>query len=168
MKKLFLIAIVALIVAGCKDEQSPVIPTADDIFAPIKSVRIDSVRIDLFPTTDANGVGFDLTSGPDLFFVLTDSANGVFTSFRNDKTTDLLLLQLPYTMKFSTVYNMDLGKTYFLTAFDADSPDDDDYMNYLYGIKPNSIVTGSNYPSYVDRTSPNDNLKARIYLTWLR
>lgn len=167
MKYFLLILIAMLIFAGCK-EDNVAGPNIDDILPPVTSVRIDSVRIDLFPTSDPGGVGYDFGSGPDLFFVLTDSADAVIASFRNDRTTDLLLLQLPYTMKISTVYKMNLGKTYFLTAYDADSPDADDYMNYLYGFKPNSLATGTDYPAFIDRTSPGDNLKARIYLTWLR
>ncbi len=130
--------------------------------APTK-LQINNLILRSFPTSNDDGGNWDFTGGPDIYWKIMDEDLNT-TYFTSGKIKDLALKDLPvaYTNGLPILVN-NLNKTYTIVFYDADSPDDDDYMGGYY-FKPFAYT---NYASTIEfYTSDNDEIKFSLNVLW--
>jgi len=133
--------------------------------APTK-VRITKVTITNFPLVDGNGSAWDTFSGPDAFFNFVNQSNTVLYAGTNLRKMDVTPAMLPLVYNLPTPHEItDLQTPQYLDLWDYDSPDPDDFINYVGFIMSDYTVGSNPYPSTI---SLNQNgIIMTLNLTWL-
>ena len=133
--------------------------------APTK-VRITKVTITNFPFVDGNGSAWDPFSGPDVFFNFVNQSNTVLYAGTNLRKTDVTPAMLPLVYNLPTPHEItDFQTPQYLDLWDYDSPDPDDFINYVGFIMSDYTVGSNPYPSTI---SLNQNgIIMTLNLTWL-
>lgn len=130
--------------------------------APTK-VKITKLTISNIPFVDATGSSWDFSTGPDVFYNITDQTNTILASGSkiNDVTTNLL----PLTWNFTTPFEItDFNVSRFVDVWDFDTPDADDNIGYV-GFIMNEYTSGSDpYPSSIIKTQ--NGITVQLNLTW--
>lgn len=112
------------------------------IVAPSKMI-IDKIYVYDFPETD-NGAGWDLSSAPDVYFVLYKGTQLVIES--QTYYQDALPNNGPFTFDLSPDFEIDAPQSqYSIVLYDYDDLDSDDYMGGITftpytGDKPNTLT----------------------------
>lgn len=159
MKKLFLVPVLLLLlISSCKkDDPAPA-------FVALK-LTIVSGTITLFPSTQADGTGWDNLSAPDIYFILFDGTNTLQQSGVSDDVppgTQLNFGSQGSITNFSMVHS-------FILA-DKDSPDDDDAMALIEfrvnDFKPAAGTDKAKYPLNVNLTSTDGKFKVTLSILW--
>lgn len=132
--------------------------------APTK-VRITNVIITNFPFVDGNGTSWDLFSGPDVFFNFVNQSNTVLFSGVSLKKMDVTSSMLPLSYTLTTPHEIsDFVTAQYLDLWDYDSPDPDDFINYV-GFQMSNYTSGANpYPTSVSLTQ--NGITFTMNLTW--
>lgn len=129
------------------------------------SMIVNKIEVSNYPTLKPSGSGWDLTSGADLYLVF---AKGTSTSYSGNPhrasstVQDVTGQSLEWTLSPTYTVNS-VSENWSMMAWDADSPDPDDYMAGFF-FKPLDQVTASGYPSTFTVTGAD--LTARFHVTW--
>jgi hypothetical protein len=126
-------------------------------------VRISKIEILNFPTTEAGGGGWDLTSGADLYPVITNAAG---TSVVWSPTTYVIDAVAGSTYSWTPVPAVDLDATtqYIIAAFDDDSPANPDYIK---GMSITPFETGKGFPTEWTWTSTDGLFKVKFTVSYV-
>lgn len=132
--------------------------------APTK-VKITKVNITNIPFVDGTGSSWDFSTGPDVYFNITDISNNILSSNSGSRVNDVTTSSLPLSWTFTTPFEIaDINTSRFIDVWDFDSPDSDDNIGYV-GFAFSNYTTGSNpYPSKVSNTQ--NGITVELNLTW--
>ncbi len=127
------------------------------------SVRITSTTVNSMSFTDDNGSGWDYVDGPDLYLTISDVNTNIYQT--SSTVNDLTQSMLPRNFTWSPAYEVEnLSDTWYIDLWDADTPDDDDYIGYV-GFTMSNYTSGSNpYPSSI--TVSQNGISLTLYLQW--
>ncbi len=115
-------------------------PACETQVTPTK-IRISKIEITRFPATDG-GAGWDLTSGPDIYPIITKGTTVIWDSPNYAENADP-----SYNYEFTLSPSIDLTSPtdqYTISLYDYDDIDDDDWMGGIY-FTPYSSTNG--FPS---------------------
>jgi len=127
-------------------------------------VFIDYIRIEDIPFTDANGAGWDLSSGPDFYFLLTDNDDNII--LRSSTVVDLAPSNLPISFYTDPPYEIQIwDEFYWFELYDADDISADDYMG-LAGFRIDSIVIIEGYIEEYKFENASGSIEITLVLTW--
>ena len=136
--------------------------TVNILNPPIK-VRIDQLKLWDYPQVDGSGSNWDYSAGPDIYWVIMNEAMTT-TYFTSGTVTDAVYGNLPFTYTNGLPYTItSLTQTFTILFYDADSPDDDDFMDG-YSFTPSDF---SDYSSTLSFWSATSDLDFDLYVTWL-
>lgn len=109
-----------------------------------RSIQITKITVTKFPATEANGGGWDLTSGPDIFVYLTYNGNVLYnpSTFTQNASSSIQYEYIPD----SPLLLENPQFQYSISLYDYDDFDADDFMGGINFI-PFSI--GNGFPSTV-------------------
>jgi len=119
-----------------------------------------------FPTTDSNGASWDDTTGPDLYFELTDDSGNEF--FTTGYYEDVLTSDLPlsYTNNFPYIIT-NLNKEYKINLRDYDSWGTDDNLGWYYFTVSDQMPTnGDTYPTILNFVYTSGWPAFTMYIEW--
>lgn len=149
MKKkiyLFLSSSAMLLLFSCSKEE--VKPTETTTPKSYSNFKITSIRLNQLPFVDNNASSWDISSGPDLFYKLTDANNNVYAI--GDQFDDLISTDLPLNWNFTKAFQINnLNTSFFVQFYDYDDLDSDDYIG-LVGFKASLYTT--TYPTSIPLT----------------
>lgn len=121
---------ICLMMSSCKKEEITPTPTPTVSYS---NFKITSIKLTEIPFVDANSIGWDNASGPDVFFELTDINSNV--KLTGGQVADISTSSLPLAWNFSTAFVINnLSTTYFFKFYDHDDLDPDDYIGGV-GLK---------------------------------
>jgi len=136
--------------------------TVNILNPPIK-VRIDQLKLRDYPQVDGSGSNWDYSAGPDIYWVIMNEAMTTIY-FTSGTVTDAVYGNLPFTYTNGLPYTItSLTQTFTILFYDADSPDDDDFMDGYY-FTPSDF---SDYSSTLSFWSTTSDLDFDLYVTWL-
>lgn len=130
-------------------------------------VFLQRVIIDEIPFVDENGAGWDLNSGPDVFFTIIDSAGNVIIDGSSSRVDNVTPSMLPLSWQFTPELEFQKSswnKTYFIRVWDWDATGDD-LIGTTNGFKIIQSIT-ANYPTTVSLQSANAKTKVRLIFRW--
>jgi len=130
-------------------------------------VFLQRVIVDQIPFTDNNGAGWDLASGPDLYFTIIDSARNVVyatSSYYNNLTPSGLPVQWDFSPELQFLKSS-WNKTYFIDLWDYDVANNDDEIGFTDGFKIIQQIN-ANFPTTVSLQNSNGTIKVRLILRW--
>lgn len=132
--------------------------------APTK-VKITKVTVTNIPFVNGSGSGWDIASGPDVFFNIIDQASTVLVNGTNSRINDVTPSMLPLSWNFTTPFEItDFNVSRFVDIWDFDTPDADDNIGYV-GFIMSDYTSGSNpYPPSVTKTQ--NGITVTLDLTW--
>ena len=138
--------------------------TKEIVITPGK-VFLQKVYVDAYPPLNGNGAGWDLSSGPDIFFTMIDAsenevANG---STFNDVTPSMLPIYWQFDPE-AEFLSSSWSNTYSIHLWDYDSLGDD-FMGTTGSFSINEEISAG-YPSTVSLQSNSGDLKVRLILRW--
>jgi len=116
------------------------------------------------PFTDPNSAGWDLSSGPDLFFILKKT-NLVVVDASTNYISDVVESMLPAYWTFTSPYQIDdwAGEHYFeLYDWDASG---DDYIGKTESFKINNVVL-EGYENNITVTSTDGKIEFVVDVLW--
>ena len=125
MKRIFLMTLLAVVTfTSCnKEEVKPSETTTPKSYS---NFKITSIRLNQIPFVDNTGSSWDTSSGPDLFYKLTDVGSNVYST--GSQFDDLTSPELPLLWNFSQAFSItNLNTTFFVQFYDHDDLDPDDY-----------------------------------------
>ncbi len=127
-------------------------------------VFLDSIIIEQIPFTDEAGAGWDLFSGPDLFFHFTNSAGDIllYGYTRDDLSPSDLPLRYwtdsPYRISnWTTTYDFDL--------YDWDNLSVSDYMGTV-SFRINQVIADQGYSEELTIRNQTQTIRLRLVLHW--
>lgn len=125
-------------------------------------IRISKIEILNFPATDASGGGWDLTSGADLYPVITNAAGTIIWS----PTTYFTDAVAGSTYSWDVLPNLDIDATaqYVVRMYDFDTPDPDDDMGGLVG---NIFTMGQGFPTTLNFNAADGSKKFRFTVSYV-
>ncbi len=126
MKKLSAFVFGVLLFTSCQKED--VKPTNTTPEKPSYSnFKITSIKLAQLPFVDNSGSSWDISSGPDLYYKLTDVNSTVYST--GSQFDDLTSPELPLIWNFQqTLQITNLNTTFFVQFYDHDDIDSDDYI----------------------------------------
>ena len=129
MKKMIIaFSSICLMMSSCKKEEITPKPTVS-----YSNFKITSMKLIEMPFVDANSSSWDYSSGPDVYFELTDVNNNV--KLTGGQVADISTSSLPLSWNFSTAFEINnLATTYYVQFYDHDDLDSDDYIGGV-GLK---------------------------------
>jgi PKD repeat protein len=131
-------------------------------------LKITSMILNAMPFLDEYGASWDITDGPDVFFLITDDS---YTSyFETGIYNDVLSGNLPLTYSNGfplTITNMDYE--FQIHCYDYDYPDDDDFIGgYYFTIRNEMPTNGDPYPSTIIFQSAASQLNFTFNVEWVQ
>jgi|GEM_PF-898716 len=141
--------------------------TSQNIVITPGKVFLQRVIVDQFPFTNSGGVGWDIGSGPDLFFTIIDSVkNNVYKvgTYYEDLTPSSLPVQWVLSPELEFLKSS-WNKTFYINLWDYDPLDDDDEIGFTNGFKITQQISAS-YPTTVSIQNTNGTIKVRLILRW--
>ena len=152
----------SLLFTNCKKSSSPT-PTTPT------TVKITSVKITGLPFTNSScSCTWDFSTGPDVYFVITDNVGTVL------KTSSILSnvspSSLPMTYNFTTPFQTNnFYSTYYIWVYDNDTLDSpsnpDDTMGGYY-FTFSDFISSSTYPTTTTLQNPTSSLSIDLTLQW--
>lgn len=133
--------------------------------APTK-LKVNSITLTGYPLTKADGSGWDLSSGPDLYFKLTD--NDKTNHFTSGIYNDVVKSNLPlkYTNGFPLTFS-ELDFEYIIRLMDDETPFADELGAYYFKIRNWMPTDGSDYPTTLFFDSNTSELEFYLDVEWL-
>jgi len=141
--------------------------TSQNITITPGKVFSQQVIIDDIPFVDGSGAGWDLNSGPDVFFTIIDSAGNIIIDGSSSRIDDVAPSTLPLSWDFTPELEFlksSWNKTYFIRVWDYDVTAND-HIGTTNGFKINQQIAAS-YPTTVSLQSSDGETKVRIILRW--
>jgi len=130
------------------------------------SVFIDRVYVDNIPFVDASGAGWDLLSGPDLFFNLTDSVSTVLYSTQSRYYADLAPGNLPVNWTIVPAYQIaNWSKALYVDLWDYDGISND-YIGYTSGFRISTVIAQLGYVTTLSLQNTSGTIRVRLILRW--
>ncbi len=130
-------------------------------------VFLQTITVNDIPLTKPSGGGWDLTSGPDVYFTIIDSVGTVIIdgsgSIYNDVTQSMLPLSWQFTPELpfeKTAWN----KTYFIRVWDWDATGDE-IIGTTNGFKITQLIN-ANYPTSIILQSSNAETNVGLTFRW--
>lgn len=131
------------------------------------SVFIDRVYVDNIPFVDASGAGWDLTSGPDLFFNLIDSVSTVLYSTQWRYYADLAPANLPVNWTIVPAYQIaDWSKALYIDLWDYDGITSNDHIGYTSGFRISTVIAQLGYVTTLSLQNTSGTIRVRLILRW--
>lgn len=130
-------------------------------------VFLQRVIVDAIPFTDNGGVGWDIGSGPDLFFTIIDSVKNVvyeIGTYYEDLTPSGLPVQWDLSPELEFLKSS-WNKTYFIDLWDYDPIGANDEIGSTNGFKITQQIN-ANYPTTVSLQNTTGTIKVRLILKW--
>ncbi|HQJ45558.1 MAG TPA: carboxypeptidase regulatory-like domain-containing protein [Ignavibacteriaceae bacterium] len=130
-------------------------------------VFLQRTIVDEIPFVDENGAGWDLTSGPDVFFTIIDSVGNVIIDGSGSRVDDVTPSMLPLAWDFTPELEFlksSWNKTYFIRVWDWDATGDD-LIGTTNGFKITQLIS-NNYPTTVSLQSADAKTKVRLIFRW--
>jgi hypothetical protein len=126
-------------------------------------VFLDSLRVEQIPFVDGNGAGWDLTTGPDLIFELSNGAGVLISSSSHD---DLSPSSLPVGWYFSPEYQIqEWGTNYDIDLYDYDAGSANDFIGgFRFTI--NGLISSYGYASSVVFRNSQQTIRIALALRW--
>lgn len=151
MKKKFYLILtssVMLFFTSCnKEEVKPTEPTTTTPKS-YSNFKITSIKLNQIPFVDNTGSSWDTSSGPDLFYKLTDVGSNVYST--GSQFDDLTSSELPLLWNFQQAFQItNLNTTFFVQFYDHDDLDPDDYIG---GVGFNASLYTDTYPTSIPLT----------------
>ncbi len=146
-KTLFYFLFAIGVISACnKDDTCPTGYTGSSCSTQITPSKIIVSKIEVirFPATDANGAGWDLTSGADIYPEISYNGSVVYTSstYYTDANPNSI-----YVFDLSPSFDVHNPlSTYTIRLYDYDNLDADDYMG---GITFTPYESSNNFPSVI-------------------
>jgi PKD repeat protein len=129
------------------------------------TVKITKVEIINLPFTNSSGSGWDQTTGPDLFFKITNQSSSVLVDGTLARFMDVAPSQLPVGWTFNPAFEIaDLSAARFIYVWDYDFPDVDDEIGYVGFLMTNYTSGPNQYPTTVTETQ--NGITVKLTLTW--
>jgi PKD repeat protein len=124
---------------------------------------LDSARVEQIPFTDQFGAGWDLTTGPDLFFDLIQGSTTIRTS---STITDLTPQQLPVTWYFTPEYRMmDWATSYNVNLYDYDAASANDFIVSV-SFSVNGVISQSGYQNSITLRNASQTIRVALVVRW--
>ena len=156
MKSLLLCSFFVLSIIGCKKGDST------DQSPNYTNVKILKTTVTGIPFTNANGGGWDVSNGPDVYFTINDPLGNEL--IKSPTTNDVIQSKLPLSFNFIQAMQItNLATRFSFNLFDYDFPDADDYMGGYY-FTMNDYKSG--YPKVITFQSPNSSIKLEFNVEW--
>ena len=140
---------------ACEKEKTP------------KNISITGVRLLSFPTTKPNGAGWDIlpSSGPDLFFTLTDVTTKKIISpypgfYASNATNTILPLNMPVNTPIKIT---DVKNRYEINLYDWDQVGSDELIG---GVNFDIYVEGGKFPTKISLNCPICNTSWELSVTY--
>lgn len=130
-------------------------------------VFLQRAIVDEIPFVDANGAGWDLSSGPDVFFTITDSVGNVIIDGSGSRVGDVTPSMLPLSWDFTPEFEFiksSWNKTYLIRVWDWDATGDD-LIGITNAFKITQLIT-SNYQTTVSLQSDDAKTKVKLIFRW--
>lgn len=129
---------------------------------PPTKVQINQLKLIDYPQANTSGSGWDYTDGPDIYWIITNEAMTT-TYFTGGTINDAIYSNLPFTYTNGLpVTFTSLTQKYVIAFYDADSPDDDDYMGGYY-FTPSEWTS---YPSILSFYSSTSDFEFELSAVW--
>jgi len=119
-------------------------------------VFLQRVIVDQIPFTDNNGAGWDLASGPDLYFVYATAQS----SYYGNLTPSSLPVQWDFSPEMEFLKSS-WNKTYFIDLWDYDAGSNDDEIGFTDGFKIIQQIN-ANFPTTVSLQNSKINSKVAV------
>lgn len=129
-------------------------------------IQVNSLVLTTYPEVNSSGSSWDISSGPDIYFNLTDDAGNDFG--KTGVFSDVLKSELPLTFKdFTTTIN-NLDYRFIIEMHDYDDFDADDYMGgYYFTPSDWAPSSGTNYPTQLKFYNASLGIGFTLNVTWL-
>lgn len=166
MKKIFILASIGtlLMLSSCnKQKVCSTGYTGSDCSVQTTPTKIivSKIEVSKFPSTDTGGAGWDLTSGADIYPVLTKGSNTIWES--PTYTTDANP-NSSYTYTLSPSADIiSPFETYSISLYDYDDLDSDDFMG---GINFVPYSTTNKFPSVIN-VDAGGSVSFKLHLTYV-
>ena len=143
MKKILsILFLLNIVLIGCSKDNS--------IAVNYSNFKITEVSISKIPFTDKNGVGWDTSDGPDVFYNMEDEKNNILANGESSRYSDVKLASLPLTWTYSQAYPItNLDFTHYVTIYDYDSLSANDRIGYV-GFTMSEHKSG--YPTTITKS----------------
>ena len=142
-KTILLISALVCLLNSCNKEDAS--PTTTEKPITYSNFKITSVKINNIPFTDGNGSSWDVSSGPDVYFRLTDKNDTEYT--KGTQYNDILSSNLPFGWNFTKAFEINnLNTTFFVEIYDHDDLDSDDLIG-IVGFNASYFTNG--YPTSI-------------------
>jgi hypothetical protein len=126
-------------------------------------IFVDSIRVQNILFTDQNGAGWDLTTGPDLFYELTLNSSVLRTGVVLD---DLGPQDLPVGWYVNPPYQVDSWtSTFHLDLYDYDSASENDHMVAISFVV-NNIIAEHGYPRTITYRNDQGTIDVTVVFRW--
>jgi PKD repeat protein len=114
----------------------------------IKKVSVSAIPF-INPST---GTGWDSSTGPDVYFKITNSSGYVYYDGSGSIVWDVTQGMLPISWTFASPYYQvpDFNANFYIDLYDYDFPSSDDYIGWCGGFLMSSY---SSYPATVSKTA---------------
>jgi len=165
-KKIYTFCFICLIAlfSGCSKSNSPTSPNggSNNNLSQPTEVRITAVKILGIPWADVYGVGWDLFTGPDIFWKLRAGSTLYLTS---QVIYDISSANLPITWSGNAFLLSNWGQTYTLDVYDFDDVSDSDLIGSV-SFSVNGIKSGNGFTSLYTTTGSPGTLQISLQLEW--
>lgn len=142
-KTILIISALVCLLNSCKKEETA--PTTPETPVSYSNFKITSVKINKIPFTDGNGSSWDVSSGPDVYFRLTDKNDTEYT--KGTQYNDVLSSNLPFGWNFTKAFEINnINTTFFVEIYDHDDIDSDDLIG-IVGFNASYFTNG--YPTSI-------------------
>jgi PKD repeat protein len=131
-------------------------------------LKITSMIVNAMPFLDESGASWDITDGPDVFFLFTD--DGFTSYFETGVYNDVVSGNLPLTYSNGfplTLINLDYE--FQIHCYDYDLLDDDDFIGgYYFTIRDEMPTNGDPYPSTIIFQNATYQLNFTLNVEWVQ
>jgi PKD repeat protein len=127
-------------------------------------VLIKKVTVSVMPFIDpGSGGGWDVGSGPDVYFNIVNSSNNIYYNGASYVVLDVTQSMLPISLPIASPYFQvpDINSAIFIDLWDYDTASSDDYIGWCGGFLMSSYT---NYPTTVSKTA--NGITVTLYILW--
>lgn len=132
--------------------------------APTK-VNIKQVTLTGFPATMTDGSGWDITSAPDPYFVISDYPKTV-TYYTSLSFSDLILSSLPKTYAANNTLINSVDLNYQIALYDEDVATSEFMGGYYFKFRSFMPTDGTTYPTEIEISNASKPPAFKLTIEW--
>ena len=115
----------------------------------------------------STGGGWDMTSGPDPYYVVSDYPSGT-TYYTSGYISDIVAANIPLGFANYTISLSNVDKQYAVSIYDDDGIWGNQFIGgYYFKFRDYMPTDGSSYPSTIILENSTNNVKLRLNIGWL-